>query len=92
MDITKLSSDEKLDLILKYQKSQRFWSIVRAIVSLSVFIVFIVIPIVWTVMFVKEHLAGVDFTQISQAMENLKGIDINQVNKSLESVGNLLGN
>jgi hypothetical protein len=90
MDTSKLSTDEKLDLILKYQKSQRFWAIVKALFSLSMFIIFIVIPIVWAVMFVREHLAGVDLSQINQILENLKSVDMELINQNLSQVGDLL--
>lgn len=59
------SIDEKIDKILKYQKTVRHLAIMRAIISFIFFLVFIVFPIVggfYLFRFVNEN---VDFSQIS---------------------------
>lgn len=66
-----LTLEQKVDLLLKYQKSARFWGRVRSIISLILFIVFIVIPIAWSIMFLRSLLGGVDMQQF---MENIKTV------------------
>lgn len=41
-----MTADEKLDLMLKYMKSARHWAIVRGVVSVIFFLIFIVFPAV----------------------------------------------
>jgi hypothetical protein len=66
-----LSLEEKVDLLLKYQRSARFWGRVRFVINLILFIVLIVLPIVWSIMLIRSFLAGVDMNQL---MENIKSL------------------
>ncbi|MBN1258387.1 hypothetical protein JXA05_01380 [Candidatus Peregrinibacteria bacterium] len=43
-----LTTNEKIDLILKYQKSARRWAVFHGIISFIFFLVFIVLPVVGT--------------------------------------------
>ena len=67
-----LSTEEKLDLILKYQKSTRRWTMVRAIISFLFFIAFVVLPIIslfYLSDFIKQN---VDIEEVKQAIGEIK--------------------
>lgn len=66
-----LNLEEKIDLLLEYQKSARFWGRVRFVINLILFIVLIVLPVVWSIMLIRSFLAGVDMNQL---MENIKSL------------------
>jgi hypothetical protein len=76
-----LTLEEKVDLLLKYHKSARFWGRVRFITGLILFIVLIVLPIVWSVMFLRSFLENVD---VQQFMENIK--TVGNLGGSLEGI------
>lgn len=47
--------EQKLDQILAYQKSARRWTMIRGIISLFFFIVFVVIPLIAS-FYLLDHL------------------------------------
>lgn len=84
MDNKKLSLEEKVDLILKYHKSARRWAIVGGIFKLTVFFIFIVLPIILAVQFFqgfKDSDAYQKFQDVGSKMETLDKLD--QVLKQL---------
>ena len=84
MDTDNMTLEEKVDKILAYQKSMKNWQIVRTIMSLVIFIIFVVIPIMgafWVADYIKNT---VDFNQVGETMEGLKGLsDINNIKSQL---------
>lgn len=84
-----LTLDEKLDLILKYQKSAKNWAIVRAVVSISVFVVFVVLPIVGGVYLFKYVQSNVDFEKI-QAQYGDFTESVNTLNAGQDKIDELL--
>jgi len=70
MDNQELTLEEKVDKLLEYQKKTQFWARVRAIISVTLFIIFIVIPVIWSFYFFRKLFAGVDTTFLQQAFQN----------------------
>lgn len=60
--------EEKIDEILKYQKSAYRWAVFRAIVSFTFFLLFVLLPIIATVVFIKSF----DFTEIASGLQNVQ--------------------
>lgn len=67
MDTSKLSLEEKVDLLLKYKLSERRWRIVKTVISLLLFIIFIVIPIIG----LYKLYTTIDFSAVTSAYENI---------------------
>lgn len=82
------SIEEKLDLVLKYQKSVRRIAIFRGIISFIFFVVFIILPIIGSVYFVKYINQKVDFTKISSQYKDFYQT-IDSVKKSGASIKNV---
>jgi len=68
-----MTLEEKVDELLKHQRKAELWSRIRAIVSLALFIIFIVIPIVWSYLFIRKIFAVVDLEQFMEFLSNLQG-------------------
>lgn len=68
--------EEKIDEILRYQKSARNWGIVKALTNVTFFMLFIVLPIVGIFYFFNwaGNELGIDLSQAQQAIEGLKTI------------------
>jgi len=60
-----MTLDEKVDLLLKWHKQARFWAFLRGIITLTLFIVFVVLPLIYSIKFIREFVA-------SGALENAK--------------------
>ncbi|MBU0578302.1 hypothetical protein KJ742_03845 [Patescibacteria group bacterium] len=67
-----LSTDEKLDLIIKYQKSAAHWAMARTIISILIIFIFIVLPIIGTFYLFDKLKNSVDFAEIGQTISNVK--------------------
>lgn len=82
MDKETITIDEKLDEILKYQKSAARWQMVRTIFGLILFIIFFVLPIIWTIYLIQNF----DFSPINQIAEEVKNGsgDLMQIKNKLE--------
>ena len=68
------SIDEKLTYLFKYQKQLHFWTVTRAVISVILFVIFIVIPILYTI-YIGRHLFsyfGDNFDQFEQVLDGLK--------------------
>lgn len=65
-----LTLEEKVDKLLAYQKKAQFWAKVKAIISITLFMIFIVIPIVWSFYFFRKIFAGVDISFIQDAFQS----------------------
>ncbi len=71
-----LTTEEKLDKILDYQRKMHFWAVVKALTNVTLFLLFIVLPIIGIVYFfdwAKESL-GLNLDQFKQTMEGLKAL------------------
>ena len=68
----KLSTDEKLDLILKYTKSARRWRMVSAFISFIFLLVFIILPLIGIFIGYQYLKENVDVAEIQQKIEEVK--------------------
>ena len=69
-----LTLEEKVDKILEYQKKVHFWTVVKALTNVTLFLLFIVLPIIGIVYFfdfARDSL-GLNLDQFKQALEGLK--------------------
>ena len=87
MDTSKLSLEEKVDLLLKYKLSERRWKIVKIVIYLLLFIIFIVVPIVM----LYQLYSSIDFSGISSAYEKTKGVS-DGVSGGIDKINELLNN
>ena len=86
--MAKQTLEEKLDLILKYQKSARRWAIFRGLISFIFFLVFIVLPIIGTIYLVDYIKSSAEPGKYNQYIEQIKaGKD--QLNKLPELLNKL---
>lgn len=67
-----MTLEEKVDKLLEYQQKAHFWGRVKAIISLILFIIFIVIPVVWSIYFIRNLLAGINVEAIKGTIDNLQ--------------------
>jgi len=68
-----MTLEEKVDELLKHQRRNELWAKIRAITSLTLFIIFVVIPIVWSYLFIRKVFAVVDLDQFMDFLSNLQG-------------------
>lgn len=69
MNKEELTLEQKVDLILAYQKSAARWSRVRSLISLILFFLLVVAPIVATV-YMVQALKNVDWNQQLEGLKN----------------------
>jgi len=72
MDKTDLTTDDKLDLIIKYHKTAARWAMVRTIISVLFVFIFVVLPIIGTFYLIDILKNSVDFTALGQTISNVK--------------------
>ncbi len=80
--------EEKVDKVLKYQKTVRHLAIVRAIISFIFFLVFIIFPIVggfYLFRFVNDN---VDFSQVSGQYKEFYE-SLNQLKSTSDNLGGI---
>ncbi|MFH1012287.1 MAG: hypothetical protein V1760_00925 [Candidatus Peregrinibacteria bacterium] len=58
-----LSTEEKLDLILKYTKGARRWAVLRGVISLLVFIIFVVLPLIGGI-YLYQYVKNIDLDKL----------------------------
>jgi len=75
--------EEKIDEILKYQKSAYRWAVFRAVISLLFFLLFVLLPIIATVMFIQSF----DFAEITNGLQNAQN-----ASGQMDQIGELLKN
>lgn len=85
MDTTQLSLEEKVDLLLKYKLSERRWHLIKMIIWILLFVIFIVVPMVW----LYYLYSSIDFSGIAGAYENAKGVS-NGVSGGIDKILNIL--
>jgi len=67
-----LTLEEKVDLLLEHQEKTIFWARIKAIAYVLFFIVFIVLPIMWSFYFIKNLFSGVNVSALMGTVENLQ--------------------
>ncbi len=70
----KLSTDEKIDLLLDYQKKIKRYNLIRMIFSILVFLIVVVLPVigfVWLSDYFKEEL-GLDPNEFRESLEQFQ--------------------
>ena len=63
--------DEKINQILKYQRNAAHMETVRTIISVLVFIIFVVLPIIGTYYLYEQFKGSIDFSKIGQQYQEL---------------------
>jgi hypothetical protein len=85
MNTENLTLEQKVDLLLKYQRSARFWGRVNFIIKMILFIVFIVLPAVWSYYLLKS----MDIPALWQNIQNLKesgAANMDKINDLLNNI------
>ncbi|QQR83119.1 hypothetical protein IPJ72_04895 [Candidatus Peregrinibacteria bacterium] len=73
-ELSEMTTDEKLDLLIKYQRSARHWAAFRGIMSFLVFFIFIVLPLIASFYLVDYIRQNVDLDAMKvQYQEALSG-------------------
>jgi len=70
----KLNTDEKIDLLLEYQKKTKRYNLIRMIFSILVFLIVVILPvigIVWLGDYIKETL-GLNPNDFKNSLENFQ--------------------
>lgn len=67
-----LNLEEKVDLLLEHQEKAIFWARVKAILYILFFVIFIVLPIVWSVILIRELFEGINFDAMLGTIESLQ--------------------
>lgn len=83
--------EEKVDQILKYSKKTHRWIMVKGIIGILMFIVFVVLPIVGTYYLWDFVQANVDLGQIVEGYQSLnQGFgQLNQLNGMTDILNNI---
>ena len=68
----KLSLEEKVDLILKYHRSDRFWARVKLTIYAILVFVFIVLPIIWTISFINSFTESDTYKRIESLLKDMR--------------------
>jgi hypothetical protein len=74
--IEEMTLEEKIDELLKFQRRQRIYGIIRVVFNVLLFIIIVVLPIwgvYWTLDYLKNT-AGIDFTHIGDTLKNVKTV------------------
>ena len=85
--MAKLSLEEKVDLLLKYQKNARRWALIGIIIKLVLFFVLVVLPIIWTVNFMRDFVQSEAFLKAQAGLEQM-----GEASKGLSGLLEQLGN
>ncbi|MBN2087680.1 hypothetical protein JW758_05005 [Candidatus Peregrinibacteria bacterium] len=84
MDISKLTLEEKVDMLLKYQINAHRWAVIKTVVYVLLFVIFIVIPMVG----LYYLYTSIDFGGITNAYQNIQqtsgGLD--KINELIDSI------
>jgi hypothetical protein len=67
-----LSLEEKVDLLLKYQRRQQHMAIAGALFKLVLLFVFVILPIIWAVQFVNTFKDSPEFAKFQQTIQELQ--------------------
>jgi len=74
--IEEMTLEEKIDELLKFQRRQRIYGIIRIVFNVLLFLVIVVLPIwgvYWTLDYLKNN-AGIDISQIGNTLKNVKTV------------------
>lgn len=74
--IEEMTLEEKIDELLKFQRRQRIYGIIRVIFNVLIFVVVVVLPI-WGFYWIVDYLqnsAGINLSDISETLGNVKKV------------------
>ncbi len=74
MEQKNLTLEEKVDLLLKYEKKQRTYNLVRMIFSILIFFFVVILPvigIIWIGDYLKDSL-GLDPARFKESLEKIQ--------------------
>ena len=74
MEEKKLTLDEKIDLLLLYEKKQKTYNLVRMIFSILIFFIVVVLPvigIIWIGDYLKETM-GLDPEKFKESLQKIE--------------------
>lgn len=63
--------EEKIDLILSYHRTMKKWAMVRGVISILLFLIFIVLPIIGG-FYVYERVKSVDFSKLNNQYQDFQ--------------------
>ncbi|MBI5411569.1 hypothetical protein HZA43_00145 [Candidatus Peregrinibacteria bacterium] len=67
-----LTNDQKIDMILKYARSERRWAIFRGVISFIFFLVFIVMPVIGGFFLMDYAQKNVNWTEWEKSIDQMK--------------------
>ncbi|PIZ72822.1 hypothetical protein COY07_02875 [Candidatus Peregrinibacteria bacterium CG_4_10_14_0_2_um_filter_43_11] len=82
-----LTSEEKLDQILKYQKRTYRWAVFRGVVSLLFFLIFIILPIIgglYLADYLKNDMDWSKINEMKAQFENFQNFDLGELMKGFK--------
>ena len=91
MEKKPLTTDQKIDLILKYAKSERHWAIFRGVISALFFFIFVVLPIIGSFYLVDYAKNNVNWSEWDKNIQQMKNQFKNLQSLNLQMGGQLSG-
>ncbi len=88
---SKMSLEDKVDLLLKYQKSARRWAMIGGIIKLVIFFVIFVLPVLWAISFFRDLLSSAAFQNVQSGLGQF-GAAASAPGEAANLIKNLLGN
>lgn len=88
LSVTMEDLDEKLDRILKYQRTVRHLAVFRGFISFVFFLVFIVLPIIGSVYMFRFIQENIDFEKIGGQYKGFYE-SLDQIKEQSDKLGNL---
>lgn len=82
--------EEKINIILKYQKRAAHMEMARTIMSIIIFIIFVVLPMIGTYYLYEQFKGQIDFGKIASQYQDLSGA-IDEFKSTSDQIGQLKG-
>ena len=89
MPKSQMTSEEKLDLILKYTKRAHHWNVFKGVISFLFFLIFVVLPLVGGFYFFNYLKDNVDWSKwkdVQGQFESFKNFDFKNLGAMLEQL------
>ena len=80
--------EEKINIILKYQRRTAHMETARTVMSIIIFIIFVVLPIIGTYYFYEQFKGKFDFGKITQQYQDISGA-IDEFKSTSDQIGQL---
>jgi len=87
---TILMMEEKINLILKYQRRAAHMETARTVMSVIIFIIFVVLPIIGTYYLYEQMKGKIDFGKITQQYQDITGA-IDEFKSTSDQIGQIKG-